>query len=89
MPANRLFENLRLKTVPGLNALLNQEIRAAGVNLNVGGPLDRPAVQMGPILLELISDKLVKSRLYRFNVIPTKAGIQYIQGALDAGSGPA
>ena len=50
LPANRLFENLRLKTVPGLNALLNQEIRAAGVNLNVGGPLDRPTIQMGAVI---------------------------------------
>jgi hypothetical protein len=34
-------------------------------------------------------DKIVKSQFFRFTVIPAKAGIQKIQGVLDAGSSPA
>jgi hypothetical protein len=34
-------------------------------------------------------DGLVKSRVFRFSVIPTEAGIQLIQYVLDAGSSPA
>jgi hypothetical protein len=34
-------------------------------------------------------DELAKSRFFRFNVIPAKAGIQKIQGVLDTGSSPA
>jgi hypothetical protein len=30
-----------------LNALLNQEIRPAGANLNIAGTLDRATIQMG------------------------------------------
>jgi len=45
-PANRIFQDLGVKAAPGLNAFLNQEIRAAGVNLNVGGAVNRPTLQM-------------------------------------------
>ena len=35
-----------MEAVPCLNALLNQEIRAAKANLNVGRSLNRPTIQM-------------------------------------------
>jgi len=34
-------------------------------------------------------DELVKSKFFRFTVIPAEAGILKIQGVLDAGSSPA
>jgi hypothetical protein len=36
-----------------------------------------------------IIDAFAKSRFLRFSVIPAEAGIQQIQGILDAGSSPA
>src|SRR5258707_10570048 len=45
-PADGLLEQPRVEAVPGLDALENQEIRAAGTNLDVRRALDRSAIEM-------------------------------------------
>src|ERR1700677_3573759 len=46
LPADRLLQELGLKTVPTLDALQDQEIRAARRELDVRGADDRPAIEM-------------------------------------------
>src|SRR5262249_57691440 len=46
LPADRLLQDLRVKPAPGLEALEDQEIRAASADLDIGGALDRPTVEM-------------------------------------------
>src|SRR5580704_16625670 len=46
LPADRLFQEPRLEAVPALDALQNEEIRAAGRKLDIGRADDRPAIEM-------------------------------------------
>src|SRR3972149_6307758 len=46
LPADRLLQDLRMEAAPGLDALLDQEVGAAGVDLDVCRGLDRSAVEM-------------------------------------------
>jgi len=46
LPSERLLENLSVEPSEGLNALLDEEIGAAGSDLYVGGRLDWPAVEV-------------------------------------------
>src|ERR1700685_314982 len=46
LPADRLLEKVGLKAVPALDALQDQEVRAAGRELDVGGADDGTAIEM-------------------------------------------
>ena len=43
-PGDGFLENLGVEAAPGLDGFQDQEVRAAGADLDVGGALDRAAV---------------------------------------------
>src|SRR5215216_6670106 len=47
LPADRLFEDLRMETFPGFDAFEDQEIRQRGGKMYVGGAFDRSRIEMG------------------------------------------
>src|SRR5215468_1599828 len=46
LPADRLLQDLGVEAAPGLDALEDEEIRAAGSEMDVGRALDRTAIEM-------------------------------------------
>src|SRR5215468_3107899 len=46
LPADRLLQDLGVETAPGLDALEDEEVRAAGGEMDVGGALDRTAIEV-------------------------------------------
>src|SRR5260221_11374285 len=46
LPAHLLLQDLGVEAAPILDALEDQKVRAAGAELDVGGALDRAAIEM-------------------------------------------
>ena len=59
-PLDGFFQNFGMKTAPCFDALLDQEIRAAGVNLYVRRALDRPTVEMRRDLSIPVKETIIK-----------------------------